>query len=260
MPLSPLEVVKVLPKSNCGECGYPSCLAFAVAFVEGRVSGKSCPYLPQELAEKDLQKGSIDQAVYILEEVKKEVETLNFAELYEGLEVGYQDGVLLIPYLDSEVILDKRSARRVDGVELDPRDQILLYNYVRFKGRGPLSGRFVGLESFPNSVSKVVTLRRYAEEPLRRAFDSEERAMVEAVEGFRYRRLEEGDLGFELKVLPKVPIRVVFWKGDPEEGLSSELKLLFDERAMVFLDLESLVFCAERLAERWLELAGLRGS
>ena len=30
MPLTALDIYKVLPKTNCGECGVPTCLAFAM--------------------------------------------------------------------------------------------------------------------------------------------------------------------------------------------------------------------------------------
>ena len=43
---------------------------------------------------------------------------------------------------------------------------------------------------------------------------------------------------------------VNYWAGDPEEGLSSDCKVLYDASAISYLDLECLVFLAERLAEK----------
>ncbi len=259
MGLTPLEIVKLLPKTNCGECGEPSCLAFAVALLAGKKSPQACPYLePQKLpAQEEIAPSSeLDQAWRILEEVKQKVANLDFESLAPGLGIEYKEGRLLIPYLDGLVELTPEAARRTDGLELDPRDQILLYNYVRFRGHRPLSGEFVGLETFPNSVSKVATLRRYAEEKMARALSENFRPLLAALEAFRTRRFSgEADLAFEVWVLPRMPLRVHFWHGDPEEGLSPEAKVLYDFRATEYLDLESLVFCAERFTERWLELA-----
>jgi acetyl-CoA decarbonylase/synthase complex subunit gamma len=30
MPLTGIEIFKLLPKTNCGKCGVPTCLAFAM--------------------------------------------------------------------------------------------------------------------------------------------------------------------------------------------------------------------------------------
>lgn len=36
------EIVKLLPKENCGKCGYDNCGAFAVALVAGKASPLDC--------------------------------------------------------------------------------------------------------------------------------------------------------------------------------------------------------------------------
>jgi acetyl-CoA decarbonylase/synthase complex subunit gamma len=45
MALSGLEIYKQLPKKNCGECGTPTCLAFAMSLATGKGSLDSCPYV-----------------------------------------------------------------------------------------------------------------------------------------------------------------------------------------------------------------------
>jgi ArsR family metal-binding transcriptional regulator len=51
----PIEILKRLPKTNCGKCGEPTCLVFAVVVCEGGKSAEDCPELNAE------SKGSIDQ-------------------------------------------------------------------------------------------------------------------------------------------------------------------------------------------------------
>jgi len=48
MPLTGLEIYKLLPKTNCKECGFPTCLAFAMALAAKKVSLESCPYVSEE--------------------------------------------------------------------------------------------------------------------------------------------------------------------------------------------------------------------
>ena len=51
MVLKPLEVYKHLPKKNCGECGFQTCLAFAMAIAGQKTEITLCPYLSQEAME-----------------------------------------------------------------------------------------------------------------------------------------------------------------------------------------------------------------
>lgn len=48
-----LEIFKLLPRTNCGECGYPSCMAFAAALSKRETDKEKCPqYETQELQRK----------------------------------------------------------------------------------------------------------------------------------------------------------------------------------------------------------------
>ncbi len=48
MGLTGLEIYKQLPKKNCGECGPPTCLAFAMALANGKAQLDTCPYVSDE--------------------------------------------------------------------------------------------------------------------------------------------------------------------------------------------------------------------
>ena len=51
MGLTGLEIYKQLPKKNCGECGTPTCLAFAMALAAGKAALDSCPYVTEAARE-----------------------------------------------------------------------------------------------------------------------------------------------------------------------------------------------------------------
>src|SRR3972149_3149184 len=44
MPLTALDIYKILPKTNCGECGVPTCLAFAMQLATKKAPIAACPY------------------------------------------------------------------------------------------------------------------------------------------------------------------------------------------------------------------------
>ena len=43
--ISPLEIHKLLPKKNCGECGVSTCMAFAVKLLSKKASLEDCVYI-----------------------------------------------------------------------------------------------------------------------------------------------------------------------------------------------------------------------
>jgi acetyl-CoA decarbonylase/synthase, CODH/ACS complex subunit gamma len=52
MGLTGIQIFKLLPKTNCGECGVPTCLAFAMNLASGKAELDSCPYVSEEAKEK----------------------------------------------------------------------------------------------------------------------------------------------------------------------------------------------------------------
>ncbi len=51
MALSGLQIYKLLPKTNCKECGFPTCLAFAMKLAAKQVDLDACPYVSDEAKE-----------------------------------------------------------------------------------------------------------------------------------------------------------------------------------------------------------------
>jgi acetyl-CoA decarbonylase/synthase, CODH/ACS complex subunit gamma len=52
MALTGIQIFKMLPKTNCGECGVPTCLAFAMNLASGKAELDACPYVSDEAREK----------------------------------------------------------------------------------------------------------------------------------------------------------------------------------------------------------------
>jgi len=48
MALSGVEIFKLLPKTNCKKCGFPTCLAFAMKLAQGQVDIEKCPDISEE--------------------------------------------------------------------------------------------------------------------------------------------------------------------------------------------------------------------
>ncbi len=48
MALSGIQIYKLLPQTNCKECGFPTCLAFAMKLAAKQVELSTCPYVTDE--------------------------------------------------------------------------------------------------------------------------------------------------------------------------------------------------------------------
>jgi acetyl-CoA decarbonylase/synthase complex subunit gamma len=48
MALSGLEIFKLLPRTNCGECGVPTCMAFAMKLAQKKAELADCPHVSDE--------------------------------------------------------------------------------------------------------------------------------------------------------------------------------------------------------------------
>ena len=53
MALSGIQIYKMLPQTNCKECGFPTCLAFAMKLAAKQVELSACPYV-SEASKKQL--------------------------------------------------------------------------------------------------------------------------------------------------------------------------------------------------------------
>jgi len=51
MALSGLQIYKLLPKTNCKDCGFPTCLAFAMKLAAQQVDLGACPHVSDEAKE-----------------------------------------------------------------------------------------------------------------------------------------------------------------------------------------------------------------
>ncbi len=256
--MNPLEIVGRTPKNNCGDCGFPTCLAFAAAVCATGVDVAKCPYidldgLEIEVAGVELEEASRERDLALVEHLKAKIAEIDFSELARKIGGVFIDSAIRFEYLGQQLILSREGVL-LDGVEPeDPRDQILLYNYAHSEGGRLPDDEWIGMESMPNSISKVRTLATYCEEPLARLLTGKQAAEVidaAARAGGKLVERTTASLALEFQVLPMVPQRVLFWDEEPEDGFEARVKILFNHYALDFLDIESLLFSAERLAER----------
>jgi len=267
--VTPVDLYQITPKTNCGECGFASCLAFATQVVVGQAEIDLCPYLDDEKTEPlktrltdQLAKGigvkreGFQKALDFLREEIKKWDLKKIAPSL-GAEVRVIDGVtvLELEYFGKKVIVSESDVSQVPEGDIDPWEKIFIYNYV-IGGVVEPSGEWVGMESLPNSVSKIKSLRSHCEEPLAKAFAGKMNALPEVIKkvgGVVVETDVQVDVVADFQILPKLKIRIQWWDEEPDEGFEAKAKFLFDSRVLETLDIESLLFACEQLTDRLLD-------
>jgi hypothetical protein len=265
MAITVMEVLKSLPRTNCGDCGQATCLAFATQVIKEGEDLQKCPYLGDaaglQQAVRTQQEAGIgrrrESLAISLEVLQEKVAPLDFAALAPGLGAAYGEEAgrpyLALPYFGHSLQVFKDELRYPPAAHADPWDAILLYNYIASGGQEPPSGRWIAYNSLPNSVSKAKTLARL-EKKLADYFAGQTAQLRERVRQLGGELVavggEDADLQAVFVPLPKAPLLLLFWDADPEEGFAAQAHFLFDASITHYLDLEAMLFLVEHLMER----------
>lgn len=268
MALSVIDLCRdVLPQTNCGDCGYRSCMAFAGMVVSEKLSLENCPHLDAETIQrcsreleaqysqgKWLKRDMAEDALFWARQGSAAVDIANLPERIGGKIVERAgQKVLELPYFNDVVRISPEGISKSDGSEITRNEQVFLYIHMARGGSVEPSGNWKSLKEFPNTVSKVVSMKAHVEAPLKEKFSGNPTALAKRAReiGGMDRTGDYGtaDLAFLFQVLPRVPVMLVFWDAEPEDGFEAEVRLLFDQTITEHLDIESIMFLSERLKD-----------
>lgn len=260
MALSVVDLYRdVLPKTNCRDCGFSTCLAFAGMVVSEKHPLKNCPHLDpavvercnielneQYRAERWLKRDMADDALAWAKERLASMKIEDLSHRIGGtIEVKDGETVLLLPYFNWEVLISDRTITRSDGIELTRWEQVFFYNHLAKGGSREPTGLWKGLVEFPNTVSKIKSMVDKVEIPLIQAFQGRGKELKTAAEKYGGKEIPKdqhsADLAFYFKPLPRVPVMLMFTDQDLEDDFPGSVKLLFDETIITHLDIESII-------------------
>lgn len=268
MPLSVVDLYqKVLPKTNCKDCGFPTCLAFASMVVSEKMPLKNCPHLAPDVVEEyqpelDDQHAAgkwtkRDMAQEALEWAKERAASMRIEDLPDRIGgTLMQDGdttILELPYFSDFVLIKEGSISKRDGSELNRWEQVFIYNHMAQGGSSPPGEDWMGLEQFPNTISKIKSMREHVEIPLVERFKGKSDELIEAALSLGGIDVKDqnpsADVALHFRPLPKVPVLLMFWDEEEAETFDAQVKLLFDKTITEHLDIESIIFLSERLRQ-----------
>ncbi|MCJ7774019.1 MAG: DUF3786 domain-containing protein, partial [Desulfobacterales bacterium] len=126
--------------------------------------------------------------------------------------------------------------------EIPIQEQVLILHYLISEGYHEPSGNWVSYREIPGASFYFSAFIKRAIDPLKTVFGKNISGFLEASKYLQGRPIDIGDAGFEYRIFPKVPMRIILWKGDEE--FPSEVNILFDEIAGKILSPEDIAWMA----------------
>ncbi len=255
---TPLEIYALLPKTNCGECGIATCLAFAAAVLKEEKRPSECLRLDRETLAR--LGGAISRQVNIesirdeqLKELKKKILLQDIVSRAGLLGAKSNGRTVTIMCLGKDFEVDGQGTV-ASQCHTHAWFSLPLLDYIlNCEGAEP-SGRWVPFRELPRGKTWNPLFEQRCERPLKRIADSHSdlfEALVTMFCGTSATSVFNSDIAVVLFPLPRVPLLVCYWR--PEDGMESQLHLFFDDTAERNLPVESLFTMATgivRMLER----------
>ena len=159
MALSGLDIYKLLPKTNCRECGFVTCLAFAMQLAKKAVSTDKCPYL-SEAAKKILQESSLPPIRLVTVGTgEKKLETGNETVLFRHEEKFHHPCGLGIIIEDSlSALAIKQALEKINRLQFERIGQALEVNVIGIRQTGPKDKFVAAVQTVLNNTALAPVL------------------------------------------------------------------------------------------------------
>jgi len=137
--------------------------------------------------------------------------------------------------------------------EIPLQEQVLILHYLMAAETPDLTGQWVSYREIPGASFYFGAFVKRAVDPLKKVFGQNISGFSRAAEKLGARIIENGDAGFEFRVLPAVPLQLILWEGDDE--FPAEANILFDETIGRILSPEDVAWLAGMVVYRLMALS-----
>ncbi len=120
MALTGLEIYKLLPKTNCKDCGFPTCLAFAMKLAAKQAELAACPHVSEE-AKAALESAAAPPIRLVtIGDDEHKIQVGNETELFRHNKAFFHMPGLLVRVKDTQPLAEvEHLVGQVDGYSVD---------------------------------------------------------------------------------------------------------------------------------------------
>lgn len=255
-----VEIYRLLPKTNCGKCGLPSCFGYAAKLATHQASPADCPDMTEAVrdvlneagAERHDSPGTVyEQALVSLQPKIQALDFDKVATLFNASLIGRDK--LQIRFLNESYVITKEKVLDSAGKEPRPWISILIFNHLCMPDPPAPAGEWITFGSIPASHAKDKAWAGHVEDVIARHFAGMVDALKAACEGFGGVAADvpgSHDAAYAFRFFPHYPALLLFSDAVPSEDFPAQCRLLLDKTAPRYLDIESIVVLGEEFAGR----------
>ncbi|MEW6595075.1 MAG: DUF3786 domain-containing protein [Thermodesulfobacteriota bacterium] len=254
-----LTVYKILPRTNCGKCQLPSCLAFAGAIVGGSRKLTECPDLDQavaaDFAAKHQQPGPKEEnQAEFLDKLQRKMAGIDLAAVAPLIGATVRDETIVINSLGKDFVLDQQG-NMTSECHIIPWVLAPLLSCITHETHAEISGHWISFREIPGGIEWQGLFTRRCEEPLRLLADANPDLLTDLIALFKGKTIEwyEADIALILYPLPKVPV-LICYQGQ-EGDLQSKLTMFFDASCKTNLHTKSIFTLCSGLVRMFAKIA-----
>lgn len=262
--LNALEVLKLLPRTNCRECGVATCLAFASLVAQGRRQPEECPHLQQKDVDqaRDLSQEArvpLEADEELLDDLTRRVRLVDFSKVAEEVGARLEGEGLSFRCLGKKFLIEPtgrlRSACHANFWILIPLLDSIVHAAERVESRVPPGSRphesdWLRFDELRQVMVSSDFFAMTCEDGLRAIADRDLSLFADILEVFGAAPTEDGfaaDLAVVIRPLPRVPLLIRYWK--PEDRFASKLSVYFGREAEGQLGVESIFILVTGIVE-----------
>lgn len=256
---NPLEIYKALPRTNCGQCGLPSCMAFAASVFQRIKSMQDCPLLdPAVVAHVSPRIGDRrsldDEHMEVIQRLQQQVRLLDFTEVAPRIGATLINEKLVISALGKNFIVNQEG-QMTSTCHINHWLYVPILHYIlECVGRKP-GGDWVSFAELAGTSEWSQYFTHRCEEALRQLADSHRELVFEMFNLFGAQPLPTvggADHSLLIMPLPMVPFLINYWQ--PEDNFPSQLNILFDRSAEQNINPHSITLLARGIIEMFRQL------
>jgi hypothetical protein len=231
-----MDILKILKKTNCGDCLLPTCLAFAAAVFKGEKRLDGCPHLESSEIDRfevnNADSRTLERELErTLAQLREAIKAVDLSSSAERLGASYADNALTIKCLGKDFTVDSNGTVSSD-CHVHGWVTVPLLNYVISCAGKPVSGNWVPLRELKNGARWSRLFEQRCEKPLKQVADTHTDLFENMIHIFGAKRAPDAfdsDIAVVLHPLPRVPMLICYW--NPDGDMESALNVFFDDTA-----------------------------
>ena len=241
---TPLDIYKLLPKSNCKRCSLPSCLAFSAAVLSGKKQLADCPHIvgsiigePQKI---DIHKSTLQNREEAADQLRSQIPSIDLPTAAQKVGAKIIGEKLAINCLGKDFFIDSMGNITSEVHTHAWITLMLLDHIISSKGDNP-SGQWIPFRELRKGAERNPLFEQLCEKPLKKIADTHTALFEDLLfifSGHRSTNMFASDISLVLYPLPKVPILICYWKAEGE--MEASLHIFFDSTVENHLNLQAI--------------------